>query len=70
MFGFTGTQSLQKMPLKSVQLKIYLESATQICDYRCYRDQNVLRFAIEYVGRYKQKEDSKTNIDIEVGYRY
>jgi len=30
------------------------------------RDENVLKFSIEYVGRYKQKEDSENNIDIEV----
>ena len=30
------------------------------------RDQNVLRFNIEYVGKYKQKEGSRTRIDIDV----
>jgi type I restriction enzyme R subunit len=29
-------------------------------------DDNVLKFSVEYVGRYKQKENSATNIDIEV----
>src|SRR6185369_2873029 len=30
------------------------------------RDENVLKFAVEYVGKYKQKEDSKNNLDIDV----
>ncbi len=30
------------------------------------KDENVLRFAVEYVGRYKKKSDSATEVDIEV----
>ena len=30
------------------------------------KDENVLKFAVEYVGRYQQKEDSPTNADIKV----
>jgi type I restriction enzyme R subunit len=30
------------------------------------RDENVLRFSVEYVGKYKQKEGVNTNLDIEV----
>lgn len=30
------------------------------------RDENVLKFAVEYIGKYKEKEGSKTEIDIEV----
>ncbi|MFN7776748.1 type I restriction endonuclease subunit R, EcoR124 family, partial [Flavobacterium sp.] len=30
------------------------------------KDENVLKFSVEYVGRYKQKEDRNTNLDIEV----
>ena len=29
-------------------------------------DDNVLKFSVEYVGRYKEKEGSATNIDIDV----
>jgi type I restriction enzyme R subunit len=28
------------------------------------KDENVLKFSVEYVGRYRQKDESKTNIDI------
>ena len=30
------------------------------------RDENVLKFSVEYVGRYKEKEDSQNFVDIEV----
>jgi len=30
------------------------------------KDENVLKFSIEYIGKYKQKSDSKNNIDIKV----
>ena len=29
-------------------------------------DDNVLKFSVEYIGRYKEKSGSATNIDIEV----
>ncbi len=29
-------------------------------------DENVLKFSVEYIGKYKQKENSVTNIDIAV----
>ena len=30
------------------------------------RDENVLKFSIEYVGKYKQRDSSQNDIDIEV----
>ena len=30
------------------------------------KDENVLKFSVEYVGRYREKEGSKNNVDIEV----
>ena len=30
------------------------------------KDENVLKFAVEYVGRYQQKAENPTNVDIEV----
>jgi len=30
------------------------------------KDENVLKFSIEYVGKYKEKENSQNNIDIQV----
>ena len=34
--------------------------------YDAIKDENVLKFSIEYVGRYKEKTDSNNEIDIEV----
>lgn len=71
MFGFTGTPIFEKnvsanehgkrttKDLFDKQLHSYV-----ITD--AIRDDNVLKFQVEYVGRFKQKEDSKTNLDIDV----
>ncbi|MCZ8487761.1 hypothetical protein O9992_09585 [Vibrio lentus] len=34
------------------------------------RDNNVLKFAIEYVGRYQYKDGSNNNLDISRRYRH
>jgi type I restriction enzyme R subunit len=71
MFGFTGTPIFEKnvsanelgkrttKDLFDKQLHTYV-----ITD--AIRDDNVLKFQVEYVGRFKQKEDSHTNLDINV----
>lgn len=71
MFGFTGTPIFVENAVKN---QLGKRTTKQLFDKRLHdyvitnaiRDENVLRFAIEYVGRYKQKDDSKTNIDITV----
>lgn len=67
MFGFTGTPIFAENAIEKRTTKdLFGECLHKYVITDAIRDQNVLRFAIEYVGRYKQKEDSKTNIDIEV----
>ena len=72
MIGFTGT------PISEVNAtgKIDGKPATtnRLCDDCLHkyvstdaiRDENVLKFSVEYVGRYKEKEGSNTYIDTEV----
>lgn len=67
MFGFTGTPIFVENAIDRRTTKdLFGECLHKYVITDAIRDQNVLRFAIEYVGKYKQKEDSKTNIDIEV----
>ena len=72
MFGFTGTpifadnaptrRTARSTPPRSLfHKKLHTYAITD-----AIKDENVLRFAVEYVGRYKQKDGSATNVDIEV----
>ena len=71
MFGFTGTPIFVK---NAVTNRLGKRTTKELFDKRLHeyvitnaiKDENVLKFSIEYVGRYKQKEDSQTNIDIPV----
>lgn len=67
MFGFTGTPILQENAtgLKTTAT-LFNECLHQYVITDAIKDENVLKFSIEYVGRYKQKESSQNNIDIEV----
>jgi type I restriction enzyme R subunit len=71
MFGFTGTPIFVDNVAKNQHGKrttkdLFDEQLHRYVITDAIRDENVLKFSIEYVGRYKQKEDSKNNIDIEV----
>ena len=67
MFGFTGTPIFADNAIgKRTTKDLFGESLHKYVITDAIRDGNVLRFAIEYVGRYKHKENSQTNIDIEV----
>jgi type I restriction enzyme R subunit len=67
MFGFTGTPIFADNAIdKRTTADLFGECLHKYVITDAIKDQNVLRFAIEYVGKYKQKEDSLTNIDIEV----
>ncbi len=71
MFGFTGTPIFADNAVKNEHGKrttkeLFEESLHKYVITDAIRDENVLKFSIEYIGRYKQKEDSKTNIDIKV----
>lgn len=71
MFGFTGTPIFVENAVKNDFGKRTTKELFDECLHKyvitdAIKDENVLKFSIEYVGRYKQKENSLTNIDIEV----
>lgn len=70
MFGFTGTPIFADNAVKNEFGKRTTKELFDECLHKyvttdAIKDENVLKFSIEYVGRYKQREGSKTNIDIE-----
>lgn len=71
LFGFTGTPIFVDNAVKNEQGKRTTKELFGDCLHKymitdAIKDENVLKFSVEYIGRYKQKEDSKTNVDIEV----
>lgn len=71
MFGFTGTPIFADNAVKNAIGKRTTKDLFEECLHKyvitdAIRDENVLKFSVEYVGKYKQKEGSKTNIDIKV----
>ena len=70
MFGFTGTPIFAD---NSVKNELGRRTTTELfgdCLHKyvitdAIKDENVLKFSVEYVGRYKQKEGG-SNVDIEV----
>lgn len=69
LFGFTGTPIFRDNASKNDLGKRTTKDLFGTCLHKyvitdAIKDQNVLRFGIEYIGRYKQK--SNTFIDIEV----
>ncbi|MCG2462199.1 type I restriction endonuclease subunit R [Flavobacteriaceae bacterium F89] len=70
MFGFTGTPIFADNAIKNELGKRTTTELFGSCLHKyvitdAIKDENVLKFAVEYVGRYRQKE-SATEIDIEV----
>ena len=70
MFGFTGTPIFADNAVKNELGKRTTKELFGECLHKyvitdAIKDENVLKFAVEYVGRYKKK-DSATEIDIEV----
>ena len=72
MFGFTGTPIFADNAVKNQLGKRTTKELFGDCLHKyvitdAIKDENVLRFSIEYVGRYKQKKESSLNfVDIEV----
>jgi type I restriction enzyme, R subunit len=71
MFGFTGTPIFADNAVKNELGKRTTTELFDDCLHKyvitdAIKDENVLKFSVEYVGRYKQKESSKTNLDINV----
>ncbi|MCO5248430.1 MAG: type I restriction endonuclease subunit R [Chitinophagales bacterium] len=70
MFGFTGTPIFADNANKNELGKRTTKDLFEDCLHKyvitdAIKDENVLKFSVEYVGRYKQK-DTTTEIDIEV----
>jgi len=70
LFGFTGTPIFAENAVKNEMGKRTTTELFGDCLHKyvitdAIKDENVLKFSVEYVGRYKQKE-SRTNVDIEV----
>lgn len=70
MFGFTGTPIFADNAVKNELGKRTTKELFGECLHKyvitdAIKDENVLKFSVEYVGKYKQKE-SATEIDIEV----
>ncbi|NEW60239.1 type I restriction endonuclease subunit R, partial [Sulfurovum sp. bin170] len=71
MIGFTGTPIFEE---NAVGNKLGKRTTRQLFDDVLHKyvitdaigDDNVLKFSVEYVGRYREKEGSATNIDIDV----
>ncbi len=69
-FGFTGTPIFAENAFKNdlgkrTTTELFGESLHKYVITDAIRDENVLKFSVEYVGKYKKK-DSATEIDIEV----
>jgi len=70
MFGFTGTPIFADNAVKNEHGKRTTKELFEECLHKyvitdAIKDENVLKFSVEYVGRYKRKETA-TEIDIEV----
>lgn len=71
LFGFTGTPIFADNAAKNEHGKRTTKDLFEDCLHKyvitdAIKDENVLKFAVEYVGRYKHKDGRETNIDIEV----
>jgi len=71
MFGFTGTPIFAENANKNELGKRTTKDLFEDCLHKyvitdAIKDENVLKFSVEYVGRYKHKDGKETNIDIEV----
>ncbi|MBK5214961.1 MAG: type I restriction endonuclease subunit R [Flavobacteriaceae bacterium] len=71
MFGFTGTpifaeNSVSKSGLRQTTAMLFDEKLHQYVITDAIKDENVLRFSVEYVGKYREKEGSRNELDIEV----
>lgn len=70
MFGFTGTPIFEQNAFTLDGIKYTTKGLFDECLHKyvitdAIKDDNVLKFSVEYVGRYRQK-DSENEIDIDV----
>lgn len=70
LFGFTGTPIFADNAQKNAMGKRTTKDLFGDCLHKyvitdAIRDQNVLRFSVEYLGRYRQKGNTEIDIDVE-----
>ena len=71
LFGFTGTPIFKDNAGgnalgKRTTRDLFGERLHEYVITNAIADENVLKFSVEYVGKYKQKEGSANNVDIDV----
>ncbi|WP_020602576.1 type I restriction endonuclease subunit R [Spirosoma spitsbergense] len=71
LFGFTGTpifaaNSVKNELGKRTTKELFGDQLPKYVITDAIRDENVLKFSVEYIGRYRQKDDSRTELDINV----
>lgn len=71
LFGFTGTPIFADNAVGNILGKRTTKDLFDECLHKyvitdAIADENVLKFAVEYIGRYREKVGSATEIDIEV----
>jgi type I restriction enzyme R subunit len=71
MFGFTGTpifadNATSIKGIKQTTASLFGKKLHQYVITDAIKDENVLRFSVEYVGKYREKENSQNEIDIDV----
>lgn len=71
LFGFTGTpilveNALSKNKQNQTTASLFGEQLHKYVITDAIKDENVLKFSVEYVGKYREKENSQNEIDIEV----
>lgn len=71
MFGFTGTpifaqNAMGEKIAKKTTADLFTKQLHSYVISDAIADENVLRFSVEYIGRYTEREGARNNIDIEV----
>lgn len=71
LFGFTGTpifadNATSIKGVKQTTASLFGEKLHEYVITDAIKDENVLRFSVEYVGKYREKENSQNEIDIDV----
>ncbi len=70
LFGFTGTPIFAENAVKNVLGKRTTKDLFDECLHKyvitdAIKDENVLKFLVEYIGKKKDEKSSRTNVDIE-----
>ncbi|WP_297089430.1 type I restriction endonuclease subunit R [uncultured Draconibacterium sp.] len=71
LFGFTGTpifaeNAYSKNSVKHTTKELFGECIHKYVITDAIKDENVLKFSVEYIGRYREKQSGDTLADIEV----